>query len=78
LNATVDIPRLIREIRESVGLSQEKFASRLGVSSPTIRRWENGRTKPSPLALKQIEGLLRKLGDRGHDIAHEYFGQQKH
>ena len=43
---------LIRELRNRLGLTQEKMAARLGETFPTINRWENGRAKPSPLALK--------------------------
>lgn len=67
-----DIPRLIRHIRERTGLTQEKLAARLGVTFPTINRWENGRARPSPLALKQIEDLLRGLGKRGQDLLEEF------
>lgn len=68
MNTQADIPRLIRELRERTGLTQEKFAAKLGVTFPTINRWENGRAKPSPLALKQIVELLRSMGDRGEDL----------
>ncbi len=68
MNTHADIPRLIRELRERTGLTQEKFAAKLGVTFPTINRWENGRAKPSPLAMKQIEELLRNMGDNGADL----------
>ncbi len=68
MNTQTDIPRLIRELRKRTGLTQEKFAAKLGVTFPTINRWENGRAKPSPLALKQIVELLRSMGDRGEDL----------
>ena len=77
MNTQADIPRLIREIRQRTGLTQEKFAAKLGVTYPTINRWENGRAKPSPLALKQIEDLLRDLGERGNDLLQEYFGGEE-
>jgi transcriptional regulator with XRE-family HTH domain len=77
LNAQPDIARLVRELRERTGLTQEKFAAKLGVTYPTINRWENGRAKPSPLALKQIEDLLRDLGERGNDLLQEYFGGEE-
>jgi transcriptional regulator with XRE-family HTH domain len=64
LNVQTDIPRLIRELRERTGLTQEKFAAKLGVTFPTINRWENGRAKPSPLAMQKIEELLRSLGEK--------------
>ncbi len=73
MNAQTDIPRLVRELRERTGLTQEKFAAKLGVTFPTINRWENGRARPSPLALKQIENLLRSLGTRDQDLLQEFF-----
>jgi len=68
LNVQTEIPRLIRELRERTGLTQEKFAAKLGVTFPTINRWENGRAKPSPLAMQRIEELLRGMGDNGVDL----------
>lgn len=73
MNAQADISRLVRELRERTGLTQEKFAAKLGVTYPTINRWENGRAKPSPLALKQIEEMLRNMGKNGADLLQQYF-----
>ena len=75
MNRQVDIPRLVRELRDRMGLTQEKFAARLGVTFPTINRWENGRAKPSPLAMQKIEELLRSMGERGNDLLIEIFGE---
>lgn len=55
------IGHLIRELRQTLKLTQEKFAAQLGVSFPTINRWENGHATPSPLALRQIDTLLNQL-----------------
>ena len=66
---------IIREVRARLGLTQEKFAARLGVTFPTINRWENGRARPSPLALQKIEELLRSMGERGNDLLIEIFGE---
>ena len=68
--------RLVRELRELTGLTQEKFAARLGVTFPTINRWENDRAKPSPLALEKIESLLRSLGDKVKALHRTYFGKE--
>jgi len=76
LNAQADIPRLVRELRQRTGLTREKFAAKLGVTFPTINRWENGRAKPSPLAMKQIEDLLRDLGEKGRDLLNAFFGEE--
>ena len=65
LSAQADIPRLVRELRKRTGLTQEKFAAKLGVTFPTINRWENGRAKPSPLAMQRIEDLIGSMGDEG-------------
>ncbi len=59
---------LIRKIRARLGLTQEKFAARLGVTLPTINRWENGRTKPSPLAIQNLRELIVSMGDQGQDL----------
>ncbi|MBW4550766.1 MAG: helix-turn-helix domain-containing protein [Aphanocapsa sp. GSE-SYN-MK-11-07L] len=55
------IASLVRELRSTMQLSQEKFADELGMTFATINRWENGHATPSPLALKQIETLLNQL-----------------
>ena len=59
---------LVREVRARLGLTQEKFAARLGVTLPTINRWENGRTKPSPLAVRTLRDLVAGMGDEGKDL----------
>ena len=77
MNAQVDIPRLVRELRERTGLTQEKFAAKLGVTFPTINRWENRRAKPSPLAMQKIEELLRNMGKNGADLLKQYFPEEQ-
>jgi len=68
---------LVRELRRRLGLTQEKFAARLGVTFPTINRWENGKATPSPLAMKQIVDLVRDMGDEGRDLLREYLTQEE-
>ncbi len=46
---------------------------KLGISYQSVNRWENGRTKPLPLAQKQIKQLLRRMGDKGKDLLDKYF-----
>ena len=53
--------QLIRELRHTLKLTQERFAVQLGVTFPTINRWENGHAMPSPLALRQVDALLQQL-----------------
>jgi len=37
---------IVRDIRESIGLSQEKFAGLFHISAGTLRNWEQGRRRP--------------------------------
>lgn len=55
-----DLPRKIKSIRQKLGLSQEELAQKLGVSFTSVNRWENGQTKPSKLARRQIDILCKK------------------
>ncbi len=36
----------VQKIREQYGLSQDKFAILMGISTATLRNWEQGRRKP--------------------------------
>ncbi|NEU77585.1 helix-turn-helix transcriptional regulator [Nostoc sp. UIC 10630] len=67
-----EVGKLIRELRLLTGLTQEQFAATLGVTYPTINRWENGRSKPSPLAMEKIEAQLHEMGDQGKDLLEKY------
>ena len=69
----LEIAALVRETRHRLGLTQLQFAQKLGVSFQSVNRWENGRTQPLPIVLKQIEEVLRKMGDRGTDLLERYW-----
>jgi len=56
-----EISKMIKDLRASLGLTQEQLAAKVGVTFSTINRWENGRGKPSPLAMKQIEELQKEF-----------------
>ncbi|WP_309236508.1 helix-turn-helix transcriptional regulator [Microcoleus sp. FACHB-672] len=71
------IGKLVRELRQEMGLTQEKFAAKIGVTFPTINRWENGRAKPSPLAMEKILATLHTLGDRGKALLSKYFAEKE-
>jgi DNA-binding transcriptional regulator YiaG len=68
-----ELADLVRETRQRLQLSQVKFAIKLGVSFQSVNRWENGRTKALPVALKQIEHLLHQMGETGKDLLIKYF-----
>lgn len=52
-----------QKIRKKLGLSQQGFADRLGVSVRTIQQWEQGRTAPSGPAL-----ALLRIADQEPEV----------
>ena len=57
----------IKRIRESIGLTQSKFATWLGVSLSSLQEWEEGRNPPTKRAerlLQKAEASANKLKDR--------------
>ncbi|MEH1911192.1 MAG: helix-turn-helix transcriptional regulator [Nostoc sp.] len=60
-----EVGQIIRDLRLLAGLTQEQFAATLGVTYTTINRWENRRSKPSPLAMEKIERMLEEMGGQG-------------
>lgn len=54
----------IKRLRTSLGLTQEQFAAKVGVTFSTVNRWENGKGTPSPLAMRRVEELQEELKER--------------
>jgi len=52
----------VRQLRNSLGFTQEEFARALAVTVSTVNRWENGHANPSRLAWRAIQALARKQG----------------
>jgi len=71
------VAALVHELRQRVGLSQEKFAAKLGVTFSTVSRWERQRAMPSPMAFDRMKELLEKMDDRGVDLLKKYFPESK-
>lgn len=65
---------IIKGVRTALGLTQQDFATRLGVALPTVSRWENEKHSPSPLALDKVEAFLKGLGKDGKELRNRYFG----
>ena len=68
-------PGFIISLREAMGLTQQQFGRKLGVTKMTISRWERGRMRPSRSMVAAIRGLqarLRATGVRidGEMLAH--------
>lgn len=52
----------IKKLRLRLHLSQEKFAYKLGVSVPTVSRWERGVSIPSQLGERRLNRLNKSKG----------------
>ncbi|WP_413159978.1 helix-turn-helix domain-containing protein [Capilliphycus salinus ALCB114379] len=70
-----DIPILIRTLRQRLGLSQRKLGEKFGVVFQTVNNWENGRTKPTRMAMMLIQQQLEQMGEEGSDLLEKYFGK---
>lgn len=53
---------VVKKVREIKGYSQEQLARELNVSFATINRWENRKTEPSRLALKNFMAFCKENG----------------
>ena len=54
--------KLIKSIRDYLGLSQADFAEKLGVNFATVNRWENGRAVPTKLAQAKLYDYCKEQG----------------
>ena len=54
--------KLIKSIREYLGLSQTEFADKIGVTFATVNRWENGRAIPTKLAQSTLYECCKEHG----------------
>ncbi len=54
------ISKMIKKRRIALGLTQEQFAAKVGVTFSTVNRWEKNKTSPSPLALRRIKELQKE------------------
>ena len=60
-NCEKDPAGVVKKLRKATGLTQEQFAAKIGVTVSTVNRWEKGRSKPQPLAMKQIKTLRSEI-----------------
>ena len=62
----------IKNAREQIGLSQQAFADKLGVSFSTVNRWEQGHHIPNRITIKAIDALCN-----AHSIQFSYSEEDK-
>lgn len=51
--------KLVKHIRKRMGFTQKELAEKIGVDQVTVNRWENNKRRPSKLACRQLERLLK-------------------
>ena len=47
----------VKEVRQTLGLTQEEFAHRIGVTVSTVNRWEKLKSKPHKVLMRTIESM---------------------
>jgi DNA-binding transcriptional regulator YiaG len=55
-------PDTVKQVRQTLGISQEELAHALNVSYVTINRWENGRSEPNKMAKTVFYAFCEKKG----------------
>ena len=55
-----NIAEELKKFRQQKGWSQDDLAREIGVSFATVNRWENGKTKPSRLAIEKIQVVVKR------------------
>jgi type I restriction enzyme M protein len=68
MDQRVNLSAFLRELRERLGLSQEGLASALGLSFPTVSRWERGRARPDSAAFQILAQFVVNLGPEYEDL----------
>jgi len=58
-----------KALRSAMRLAQRAFGARVGVSLPTVARWELGRAAVSPYGQKALDALLR---DAANDVIERF------
>lgn len=52
----------IKDLRESLLLTQEELAKKLGVSFATVNRWENGHYEPTMKTKRKLNKIINERG----------------
>jgi len=59
--ADLDIAKLVKRLREQLGLTQEQFAQKVGVTFGSVNRWENGKRTPQPFLVRRLLEMKGEL-----------------
>lgn len=56
-----DIPKIVKELRGRLGLTQEQFAQKVGVTFSTVNHWENGKRTPQPFLVRRLLEMKEEI-----------------
>lgn len=59
--ADLDIPKLVKKLREMLGLTLADFAHKIGVTFGSVNRWENGKRTPQPFLIRRPLEMKEEL-----------------
>ncbi|MBI2875734.1 MAG: helix-turn-helix domain-containing protein [Candidatus Tectomicrobia bacterium] len=61
-------------MRGDVNLTQDDFATLIGVRGRAVSRWETGKSKPSRLALARLQEVKEKV-EKGEHLPANFRGE---
>jgi len=56
-----NIPKLVKELRHRLGLTQEQFAQKVGAAYGSVNHWENGKRTPQPFLVRRLLEIKDEL-----------------
>lgn len=68
----MSIWNIAKRVQDSLGLTQQEFATRLGRSLTTIRNWENRRKRPTPRNLRAMAEVAPSFAEEIQVLIREY------
>lgn len=58
----MDFSIAVKEVRQNSYMSQQEFASELGISFSTVNRWETGKAIPNYQTMKRLLAYCKRVG----------------
>ncbi len=63
----INYSKIVRQLRDRLGMTQEKFAQMIGVAFSTVNQWENGKRIPQPFLKKKLLEMKELYLDSRHE-----------
>jgi len=75
-DTNLDIPALVKDLRERLRLTQERFAQKVGVTYSTVNHWENGKRAPQPFLVQRLLELKEELDKQNLPVPRHIVARQ--